>query len=68
VLSPEGAPALLRDRIAEGRAAILAQRAKAVAPASDRGLGSSDPELTARVLSLHADEAMRLVLTDPERD
>jgi AcrR family transcriptional regulator len=60
LVPPEGAPALLRERIALGRAAVVKQLAGAAA-------GSPDPELTARALSAVADEAARLVLADPER-
>jgi AcrR family transcriptional regulator len=60
LVPPEGAPALLRERIAAGRAAVVKQLAGAAA-------GSPDPELTARALSAVADEAARLLLADPER-
>jgi AcrR family transcriptional regulator len=60
LVPPEGAPALLRERIAAGRAAVVRQLASVAA-------GSPDPELTARALSAVADEAARLVLADPER-
>jgi AcrR family transcriptional regulator len=63
LVPPEGAPALLRERIAAGRAAVVAQLAAAVGPRA----GSPDPELTARALSAVADEAARLMLTDPDR-
>ena len=55
----EGAPGLLGERIAAGRAAVIGQLAGAVA--------SPDAELTARALSAVADEAARLLLADPER-
>lgn len=60
LVPPEGAPALLRERIAAGRAAVVNQLATVAT-------GSPDPELTARALSAVADEAARLVLADPER-
>jgi AcrR family transcriptional regulator len=63
LVPPEGAPALLRERIAAGRAAVVAQLAAAVGPRA----GSPDPELTAHALSAMADEAARLMLADPER-
>jgi AcrR family transcriptional regulator len=63
LVPPEGAPAVLRERIAAGRAAVVAQLAAAVGPRA----GSPDPELTARALSAVADEAARLMLTDPDR-
>jgi AcrR family transcriptional regulator len=60
LVPPEGAPVLLRKRIAAGRAAVVKQLAGAAA-------GSPDPELTARALSAVADEAARLLLADPRR-
>jgi AcrR family transcriptional regulator len=63
LVTPDGAPALLRERIAAGRAAVVAQLAEAVGPRA----GSPDPELTAHALSAVADEAARLMLDDPER-
>jgi AcrR family transcriptional regulator len=67
VLMPqEGAPQALHEHINAGRSAVVAQLAAAMAP----GLGSEpppDPELAARMLSAFADEAARLLLTDPER-
>ena len=59
LVPPEGAPGLLGERIAAGRAAVIAQLAGTIE--------SPDPELTARALSAVADEAARLVLADPER-
>ena len=67
LMPPEGAPALLRDRLAQGRAAVVAQLADAARPGLGRGGPSPDPELTARTLSAVADEAARLLLTDPAR-
>jgi AcrR family transcriptional regulator len=61
VLMPqEGAPRLLHERIAAGRAAVVARLAAAIAPDSNL----PDPELSARMLSAYADEAARLVLQD----
>jgi AcrR family transcriptional regulator len=62
LMPPEGAPDVLRARIADGRAAVVATMAGAVGAMG----GSPDPELTARTLSALADESARLVLTDPE--
>jgi AcrR family transcriptional regulator len=57
VLMPqEGAPRLLHERIAAGRAAVVAKLAHAA------GAGLPDPELAAHMLSAYADEAARLVL------
>jgi len=63
---PEGAPEILRRRIAAGHAEVLAGMAEAVRPLTD-GRESPDAELTARILSAMADEYARLVLTDAER-
>jgi AcrR family transcriptional regulator len=64
VLMPqEGAPRALHERIAAGRAAIVARLAAGLRP----GAGPPDAELTAHMLSAYADEAARLTLTDPER-
>lgn len=64
---PQGAPSLLRKRIARGRAEVLKSLADAVSPGSLPGDLSEDPELTARILSAMADEYARLVLSDPKR-
>jgi AcrR family transcriptional regulator len=55
----EGAPGLLGERIAAGRAAVIGRLSGAIA--------SPDPELTAWALSAVADEAARLLLSDPAR-
>ncbi len=67
LMPPEGAPDLLRERIAEGRSAVVTQLARAIRPGFVAGRNSPDPELTARTLSAVADEAARLLLTDPQR-
>ena len=67
LMPPEGAPAILHDLIARGRAAILEQLAGAVGPGLRPGRESPDPELFARTLSAISDEGARLLLTDPER-
>jgi AcrR family transcriptional regulator len=59
LVPPEGAPGLLGERIAAGRAAVIGQLTGA--------LPSPDPELTAHALSSVADEAARLLLSDPRR-
>ena len=66
LMPPEGAPDILRERIAEGRTQVVAQLAETVAPLFSPGAGGPDPELTARMLSAMADEAVRLLLADPE--
>jgi AcrR family transcriptional regulator len=61
VLMPQqGAPRLLHERIAAGRAAVIARLAQALRP----GTNLPDPELSAHMLSAYADEAARLVLQD----
>jgi AcrR family transcriptional regulator len=67
LMPPEGAPALLRDLLARGRSAAVAHLAEAARPGLGSGGPSPDPEMTARTLSAVADEAARLLLTDPER-
>lgn len=66
LMPPEGAPPVLRERIAGGRDAVVAALAEAVRPGLGPGAESPDPALTARMLSAVADEAARLLLTDPE--
>jgi AcrR family transcriptional regulator len=66
LMPPEGAPAALRERIARGRAAVVAHLAGLVGAGLAPGRTTPDPELTARTLSALADEAARLVLTDSE--
>jgi AcrR family transcriptional regulator len=65
LMPPEGAPAVLRERIATGREAVVAALAEVVRPGLGPGSESPDPALTARMLSAVADEAARLTLTDP---
>ena len=67
LMPPEGAPAVMRERIASGRAAVIAQLAELVRPGFGPGRESPDPELTAATFSVFADESVRLMLTDPER-
>src|SRR5256885_7237763 len=67
LMPPEGAPAILREQIAQGREAVVAQLAEASRPGFGPGRESPDPELTARMLSAIADETARLLLTDPRR-
>ena len=65
LMPPEGAPLSLRDRITAGRRAIVAELADVLRPEVSPEGASPDPELTAHMLSALADEAARLVLTDP---
>jgi AcrR family transcriptional regulator len=68
VLMPqEGAPKMLHDQIRRGRDGVVTQLARAVRPGFGPGREAPDPELTARMLSAGADEAARLLLTDPEQ-
>jgi AcrR family transcriptional regulator len=67
LMPPEGAPAALREQITRGRDAVVAALADVVRPGLGPGAESPDPQLTARTLSAVADEAARLLLTDPER-
>ncbi len=66
LMPPEGAPAILHDHIARGRAAVVDHLALAVGPGLGPGRESPDPELFARTLSAISDEGARLLLTDPE--
>ena len=64
LMPPEGAPAILRERIAEGRATAIGR----IAAALPQLVGNPpDPELTAQMLSAISDESVRLHLADPER-
>jgi AcrR family transcriptional regulator len=65
LMPPEGAPQILRRRIADGRAAVVAALASVVGEGLAEGRPSPDPVLTARTLSAMADEAARLHLTEP---
>jgi AcrR family transcriptional regulator len=67
LMPPEGAPAALHVKIANGRAAVLERLSRAVKPITDRDAQQPDAELTARILSATSDEYARLILTDPER-
>jgi AcrR family transcriptional regulator len=67
LMPPEGAPPVLHEHIARGRAAVLEQLAASVGPGLGPGRESPDPELFARTLSAVSDEGARLLLTDPGR-
>jgi AcrR family transcriptional regulator len=66
LMPPEGAPQVLRERITQGRDAVVAALAEAVRPGFGPGEQSPDPALTARMLSAVADESARLMLIDPQ--
>jgi AcrR family transcriptional regulator len=67
LMPPEGAPEAMRERISEGRAAVVSQLAVAMSPGFGPGRESPDPELTARSVSEYADAMARLVLTEPKK-
>ena len=68
VLMPqEGAPQVLHDRIARGRAAVISQLVASITPGMGQAGESPDPELTALTFSALSDEAARLLLTEPQR-
>jgi AcrR family transcriptional regulator len=67
LMPPEGAPQILHNSIARGRATVLAGLTEAVRPALSNDRALPDAELTARLLSAISDEYARLVLTDPAR-
>lgn len=66
LIPPEGAPAVLRERITAGRDAVVLALAEVVGPGLTPGSESPDPQLTARTLSAVSDEAARLLLTNPD--
>jgi AcrR family transcriptional regulator len=66
LMTPEGAPEMLRERIEAGRAAIVATLADVVRPGLAPDLPTPDPLLTARMLSTVSDDWARLLLTDPD--
>jgi AcrR family transcriptional regulator len=65
LIPPEGAPAVLRERITAGRDAVVLALAEVVRPGLGPGTESPDPQLTARTLSAVSDDAARLLLTAP---
>jgi AcrR family transcriptional regulator len=70
VLSPaEGAPGFLRERVKRDRAATVAQLQPLIVwGLRARGVPEGlDPELSARLLVSTAEEAGRLILSDPEK-
>ena len=66
LMPPEGAPAVLRERIEAGRDAVVLALAEVVRPGLGPGTESPDPQLTARTLSAVSDDAARLLLRDPD--
>lgn len=69
LMPPEGAPEFLRARVAQARAAVVAQLAELISQAYEPhgGQRSPDPELTASSMSALADHWARLTLTEPDR-
>ncbi len=67
LMPPEGAPEAMREAIAQGRSAVVAQLAVAMSSGFGPGRESPDPELTARSVSEYADAMARLVLTEPDK-
>jgi AcrR family transcriptional regulator len=68
VLVPqEGAPRVLHEQIARGRAAVVGELAAALGSWPGATAATPDPELAARLLTAFADEAARLLLAEPER-
>lgn len=66
LMPPEGAPEVLRERIADGRNAVITTFSPLLGPGG-AGTGSPDPELTAHALSGMAEEAISLALADSVR-
>jgi AcrR family transcriptional regulator len=66
LMPPEGAPAMLREQIAAGRTAVVGYLTNAVRTGLFRD-PPPDPELAAHLLATSSDEAVRLMLADPER-
>lgn len=66
LMPPEGAPESMHQRIRQGRDAVVGALTGVVETGLAPGRESPDPDLTARMLSALADEAARLLLTDPE--
>ena len=62
LMPPEGAPELMRERIAAGREEAIAQLAVTIGPLLP---DAPDRELVVRMLSTLSDEAVRLLLTRP---
>jgi AcrR family transcriptional regulator len=68
LMPPEGAPALLRERVSQVRAEVTGRLAE-VAPQAltgDRAERPPDPELTAITLQAISEEAARLMLERPD--
>jgi AcrR family transcriptional regulator len=68
LMPPDGAPEFLHERIAQGRASVIAQLARLIEGAFEPAgcQRSPDPELSAHSMSALSDYWARLMLTDPE--
>lgn len=68
LMPPEGAPALLRERVSEVRAEVTGRLAEVAPQALTRGRAERppDPELTAITLQAISEEAARLMLERPD--
>jgi AcrR family transcriptional regulator len=65
LMPPEGAPELLRRQVVQGRDAVVAVLAQLLGRGDSPATASPDPNLTARMITVIADESARLTLTDP---
>ncbi|MDQ3741527.1 MAG: TetR/AcrR family transcriptional regulator [Actinomycetota bacterium] len=66
LMPPEGAPESMRARVEAGREEVIGGMRAAIGPLLEQR-DVPDPELVVRMLSTLADDAVRLLLTDPER-
>lgn len=66
LMPPEGAPELLRAQVIESREAVVALLTRLLGGAGAGHAVSPDPPLTARMITVIADESARLLLTDPK--
>ena len=65
-MPPEGAPSVLRERITAGRGSVIAALADVVRPGLGPGTRSPTRSSRRETLSAVADEAARLLLTEPD--
>jgi AcrR family transcriptional regulator len=66
LMPPEGAPESMRATVESGREEVLAGMRATIGPLLT-ARDVPDPDLVVRILSQLADDAVRLLLTDPER-
>jgi AcrR family transcriptional regulator len=67
LMPPEGAPAFLRERVEQTRAAVVAQLTEILGSPGDGAIASPDPPLLASSIEALAVHWSRLALGDPER-